>query len=73
MKKSILYISLIAMVLLAGCSNRALKANHSEQTSQGNQTSTATSNDTVDISQFSIKKITDKDSLPIAVSSIKKF
>ncbi len=68
MKKNILLIGMMVMLLLAGCSNQAaLKSN-----SESSQTAVVSNHDSVDISQFSIKKIEEKDSLPVAVSSMKE-
>lgn len=68
MKKNILLISMMVMILLAGCSNQTAQKSNPESS----QTAVVSNNDSVDISKFSIKKIEDKDSLPVAVSSIKE-
>ena len=72
MKRSILLITLIVMIILAGCSNQTVKTSNNEQITQENQTAAVIQNDNVDINNFSINKITDKNSLPIAVSSIEE-
>lgn len=72
MKKNILLITMMATILLAGCSDQTAQKSNSEQSPQSSQSVNASNDDLIDMSKFTIKKIGNKDSLPIAVSSIQE-
>lgn len=65
------------MILSAGCSDQTAQKNKSEQSPQSIQSVNAFSinafnDESIDMSKFAIKKIGNKDSLPVAVSSIQE-